>query len=169
MKIRQIQPGDGEKFLALNLALDNETRFMMLEPDERDDSVEFQAQQIQAILASPNSMIFVADAGEQLAGYIALFGGRFRRIRHSAHIVIGILKEYRGRGLGSKLMKAALDWAKTSNITRLELTVVEDNKAAISLYKKHDFKEEGRKINSLLIDGKYINEIYMAKIVGSHE
>lgn len=164
MIIQQIQPGDGEKFLALNLALDNETRFMMLEPDERNDSAEFQEQQIQAIVSSPNSTIFVVDDGEKMAGYIALFGGRFRRIRHSAHIVIGVLKEYRGCGLGTELMKSALEWAEDTNITRLELTVVEDNQAAISLYKKHGFKEEGRKINSLLIDGKYINEIYMARV-----
>ena len=56
-------------------------------------------------------------------------------------------------------------WALLNSITRLELTVVCTNKAALALYKKMGFKIEGIKENSMIVDGSYIDEYYMGKVV----
>ncbi|MDP3705950.1 MAG: GNAT family protein [Legionellaceae bacterium] len=42
------------------------------------------------------------------------------------------------------------------------LTVRENNKAAIALYKKFGFVAEGIHINGVCIDGQYENHIFMA-------
>ena len=58
-----------------------------------------------------------------------------------------------------------IQWAKKSQLHRLELTVIEYNEQAVHLYKKMGFEVEGVKRNSLLIDGQYVNELYMAKLL----
>ena len=49
---------------------------------------------------------------------------------------------------------------------RLELTVSTMNHRAISLYEKVGFAREGVKRHSLNIEGRYVDELYMSKLVG---
>ncbi|WP_245645017.1 GNAT family N-acetyltransferase [Peribacillus loiseleuriae] len=46
---------------------------------------------------------------------------------------IGNLKEYRRRGIGTKLFQKLEEWAITHNILRLELTVATQNEIGVSL------------------------------------
>lgn len=73
--------------------------------------------------------------------------------------------DYRSIKIGTNLFKELIDWASQNNIVRLELTVMTNNKGAIALYEKMGFKIEGLKEKSLLVDGQYIDEYYMAKIL----
>ena len=57
---------------------------------------------------------------------------------------ISILKEYWGLGLGKALTKACIQCAKEAGYTQLELNVVSENEAAVSLYKSFGFTEFGR-------------------------
>lgn len=91
--------------------------------------------------------------------------GNFNRIKHSAYIVVGIKGNYQGQGIGTALFKQLERWAVESNITRLELTVVASNEGAVHLYKKCGFEIEGVKRNAMIIDGKYVDEFYMAKLL----
>ncbi len=112
MKIREIQLDDAQAMLELNKRLDEETKFMMLEPGERDPSVEAQANRIRGFIEKRNHQLFVAQAEDELVGYIAVMGGPYQRNSHKANMVIGILRNHTGRGLGSVLFKHAVDWAR---------------------------------------------------------
>ena len=81
---------------------------------------------------------------------------------HVGSLGIGVLKDFRGHGIGKALMKTALELASQKGLTRIELTVREDNKRAFELYKKLGFKVEGIHQKSMLIDGEYHNQIFMA-------
>ena len=76
-----------------------------------------------------------------------------------------LLKSERGKGIGAKLFEALEEWANQQSIHRLELTVMTYNTAGIALYKKMGFEIEGTKRDSLLIDGKYVDEYYMSKLL----
>lgn len=54
---------------------------------------------------------------------------------------IAILKNYRGKGLGSYLIKSCLEDLKKTHIETASLLVTETNKNALELYKKIGFKE----------------------------
>ncbi len=56
-------------------------------------------------------------------------------------------------------------WARQRVITCLELTVMTHNQAGVALYKKQGFEIEGRKKHSLLVDGYYVDEYLMAKLL----
>jgi ribosomal protein S18 acetylase RimI-like enzyme len=81
---------------------------------------------------------------------------------HAGSLGIGILKEFRGHGIGKALMKQALELAHKKGLTRIELTVREDNQRAIGLYKTFNFKIEGIHQKSILIDGDHHNQVFMA-------
>ena len=53
---------------------------------------------------------------------------------------VGILENHRGKGLGTKLLKFAFNFAKRKKLKNIELEVIEKNTRAISLYKKLGFK-----------------------------
>ena len=165
MIIRQITVNDAERFLNLSKALDQETTFMLLEPDERTTTVEQQQKHIETILDSDNQTMLVAEIDGQLIGFLGVFGMNVRRKKHSVYLVIGILQAYTGQGVGTKLFSELEKWAKEHDITRLELTVMVHNARAIALYKKLGFVIEGTKKHSLIIDGSYIDEYYMAKLL----
>jgi RimJ/RimL family protein N-acetyltransferase len=165
MIIRTILLNDAEQFLNLCKRLDEETPFMLLEPSERTTTVEEQRDQIEHLLARHNQTIFVAEHDGQLVGYLGAFGGDFRRNRHSVYIVIGILQAFTRQGIGTQLFIALEKWARQKPLHRLELTVMAHNQAGIALYRKRGFEIEGAKKQSLLVNGQYVDEYYMAKLL----
>ena len=55
-----------------------------------------------------------------------------------------VARDWRGRGVGSALLAAAIDWARERGLHKLSLSVFPHNAAAIALYRKFGFVEEGR-------------------------
>ena len=57
-----------------------------------------------------------------------------------------VARDWRGRGVGSALMAAAIEWARERDLHKLSLSVFAHNDAAIALYRKFGFVEEGRRV-----------------------
>jgi RimJ/RimL family protein N-acetyltransferase len=164
--IRPIEERDAAGFVALNRALDQETKFMLFEPGERSATEDEQRGRISQLQASKTQVVLVAEVDDQIVGFIGATRGGARRNRHSASLVMGVLAAYAGRKIGTELLAELEAWARRSDIHRLELTVVEHNERARALYVKQGFEIEGRKRHSLRIDGRSVDEIAMAKILG---
>ncbi|PEC19663.1 GNAT family N-acetyltransferase [Bacillus cereus] len=163
--IREIKVEDAASFLQLSKQLDGETKFMLYEPGERTATAEQQEQMIHRFIENETATIFVAVEEERIVGFILVNGNNIQRKRHVAAIVIGILQECSGRGIGTRLFKEVEKWAKLHDVWRLELTVMAHNTRAQALYKKVGFEKEGVKKAALIIDGKDIDEYEMAKLL----
>lgn len=163
--IREIKESDAEEFLSLCKKIDAETQFMMFEPGERPTTIGEQRDEIKDILLKDNQTIFVAEKDSQLIGYLAAYGGRYKRNRHSVYIITGIPRAFTSQGVGTRLFVELEKWAKKNKIHRLELTVMVHNEAALALYRKMGFEIEGRKQHSLFINGSYVDEYCMAKLL----
>lgn len=163
--IREIEIEDAASFLQLSKQLDEETKFMLYEPGERKTTAEQQEKMIHRFIENEYATIFVAVEDERIVGFILVNGNNIQRKRHVATIVIGILQEYSGRGIGTRLFKEVEKWAKLHDVWRLELTVMAHNTRAQALYKKAGFEKEGVKKAALIIDGKGIDEYEMAKLL----
>ena len=61
-------------------------------------------------------------------------------------IGMAIAREWRGRGVGSALMEAAIEWARAKGLHKLSLDVFAHNAAGLALYRKYGFVEEGRRV-----------------------
>jgi RimJ/RimL family protein N-acetyltransferase len=165
MVIRGIELSDAANFLQLCKTLDEETPFMMLEPGERNTTVEQQSQMIRELNQTKRSLILVCEIDGKLVGYLSAFREKYRRKRHCVYIVIGILNRFTKRGIGTQLFDRLEQWGEAEKIHRLELTVMVHNTAAIALYKKIGFQIEGIKRHSLLVDRTFVDEYDMAKLI----
>ncbi|TYS52121.1 GNAT family N-acetyltransferase [Bacillus infantis] len=165
MKVRKLEPEDGEAFAELIKDVENESSYMLYGPGERKVSADIQRKMIEALSSRDNAAIFAAEDSGRLAGYLIVNGGMAGRVRHSAALVIGIKKDFRGQGIGYSLFQKLDNWAKEASLHRLELSVVSKNERALALYKKAGFEIEGVKKDSLFIDGNYHDEYIMAKLL----
>ena len=165
MLIREIEMNDAEQLNELIKKVESEADYTLMGAGERQTTPEQQLTQVERILGQENSTILVAEEEDKLVGYLLCMGGSAARIRHSAYLVVGIVREYRGKGVGTKLLQALDQWVKSRELTRLELTVVTKNGPGIALYKKSGFEIEGTKLQSLKVDGVYHDEYVMAKII----
>jgi len=138
---------------------------MLMEPGERKLSVEKQMEIINKLSDSRSSVLFVAREKNVIVGFLGGCGGTANKNNHSTHIAMGILAAFWDKGIGSQLLQTFLAWATENQLHRIELTVMEHNTRARSLYKKAGFESEGIKRDSLKVDGRYVNEYYMAKLV----
>lgn len=165
MKIRQAKPGDEQEMINLFNSLYQESDFLLMEPGEGQISVEKQTQLINEYSQSSSQVLFVAIDKQTIVGFLGGTGGKVNRTRHSIHMAMGILASHQGRGIGTQLLTAFIEWASSSHFHRIELTVMECNIKAKALYEKFGFQAEGLKLDSLKVNGRYINEYYMAKLI----
>ena len=165
MKIRGVDQSEADTLLELHLALDRETAFMLVEPGERSSDIEAERERIRNLRSRPNQTVLVADVGDRLAGYVAVLGGQYRRNRHAAHLVIGVLEAFSGQGIGGALLDAAIRWAPSAGLHRLELTVMAHNDRAIRLYERKGFLREGIRRRSLRVRDAWVDEVFMARLL----
>jgi putative acetyltransferase len=78
---------------------------------------------------------------------------------------IAVSRHAQGLGVGSALMRAAIDLADNwLNLVRLELMVFAANEAAISLYRKFAFEIEGTARAFGFQAGRYVDVHTMARV-----
>ena len=164
MRYALLTEADAPALWALMDRLDHQTQYMLYEPGERHKDLS----RVQAAIRSAQEGDFLLaaynDSGEPI-GYLSAQRGGVRRTQHCAYIVVGILPAYGRQGIGTELFCRAEQWARAAGVTRLELSVVCDNTAAVGLYEKCGFDKEGLRKNAMVIGGAYADEWYMAKIL----
>ena len=165
MIIREIRTDDANSFTTLIKEIESNADFMLMEDGERKTTSEQQEKIIKRFEKQPNSTVLVAEDNDKLVGYLIAIGGTAKRTKHTAKIVIGILSEYQGKGIGTKLFNSVAEWAKQQGLSRLELTVVKNNIAGVELHKKSGFEIEGTKRKSLIINDEPFDEYYMSRIL----
>jgi ribosomal-protein-alanine N-acetyltransferase len=85
---------------------------------------------------------FVAVAGGEPIAALNVYPSSFGY----GDIGMYVAKEWRGRGVGTALMDAAIAWARAEGLHKLTLSVFPHNTAAIALYEKFGFFKEGRRV-----------------------
>lgn len=155
---------DAEALFVLMNQLDQETEYMMYEPGERVQKSGPDRLRENIQRGSENGDFMMAAVEDhKIVGFLWAERGAYRRIAHTAYLVTGILKAYHGQGIGSELFRQLSRWAEQEKILRLELTVQCRNEVALHLYQKMGFQIEGVKKNSMVVNGEFVDEYYMAR------
>ena len=105
----------------------------------------------------------VAELDGVPVGHAVLEPMSLKRLSHVQRLTIVVHPGFERQGVGCALMKDLVDWA-TANpaVGKIELLVRASNEAAISLYRKFGFVEEGRLVKRLKFDdGTYLDDIAM--------
>jgi RimJ/RimL family protein N-acetyltransferase len=83
----------------------------------------------------------VALADDEIVGLIFVIESGFG----FGEIGMMVAAAWRGQGVGTALVAAAIDWARARGLHKLTLSVFPQNEAAVALYRKFGFVEEGRR------------------------
>lgn len=107
----------------------------------------------------------VAEVEGKVIGQLGLQVCQNPRRRHVAELGMGVSEDYQGQGIGSALLRSALEMADNwLNIRRMELTVYTSNEAAIALYERFGFEVEAELTDFAFQYGNYVNALCMARI-----
>ncbi|MBQ6388405.1 MAG: GNAT family N-acetyltransferase [Mogibacterium sp.] len=143
--LRNADAADGYNVFDAFNATHAETDYLLSYPDENSFDPEQEAQFLQEKTKSPDEIEIIAIVDGKVAGCAGIGTvGRKYKVKHRAELGISVLKEYWGLGLGKALTKACIECAKEAGYSQLELNVVAENNAAISLYRSLGFVEFGR-------------------------
>ena len=107
----------------------------------------------------------VAEIEGRVVGQLGLQVCQNPRRRHVAELGMGVAEDYQGQGIGSALLRSALELAdQWLNIRRMELTVYSSNEAAIALYERFGFEVEAELADFAFQYGNYVSALCMARI-----
>jgi hypothetical protein len=113
-----------------------------------------------------NDFGIVALDGDRVIGMLNMRQDKRKKMEHIAQFGISLQKDFTGAGTGTKMIEAALDFAKKNDIIeKVILTVFSNNPAAIKLYKKLGFVEEGTLKNQVKLKEGYTDLVYMANFL----
>ncbi|HEU7697470.1 TPA: GNAT family N-acetyltransferase [Streptococcus pneumoniae] len=109
-----------------------------------------------------NTLIAIGDL--KVVGFISYGNFRDETMQAGEIIALYVLKDYYGKGIAQKLMKAAL--TALNHFSEIFLWVLKDNKRAIAFYQKMGFTFDGQE--KILELGKPIKEkrmVFYSKII----
>jgi RimJ/RimL family protein N-acetyltransferase len=165
--IREANPSDAARMIGyMNRLSEEPDSNIEISPGEFNRPVEEEAGFLAEFAASEHSAFFVAEAGGKIVGVLNCKGSNRKAIRHAVTLGMSVDQDWRGKGIGSRLMACAIEWAKnTRTIKRIELAAFERNKIAIHLYQKFGFEIEGRRRKAGFRDGQYLDGVIMALLL----
>jgi RimJ/RimL family protein N-acetyltransferase len=103
------------------------------------------------------------EPGSEIVGSIHFRSEDRKKVEHHGTLGIGNMAEWRGRGVGTALIEALLEWAAgTEHIEKVVLGVFATNLGARKLYRRLGFRTESRaKRFFKLGPGEYVDDIQM--------
>ncbi len=165
--IRSFAPGDQEVIQQFAKRIARETTHTLkyeTMPDMTSDQLAFQCE---GFLKHPVNLTMGVFFNDQLFGSLRFFQRIENHpwVKHIATFGMAVAKDYWTEGLGSKMLELMIEHAKKEGVLRIEAEVRAVNENGVRLYQRHGFKIEGLREKAAFIDGNYVDEYYIAKIL----
>jgi len=161
--LRQAEQGDAE---ALIQAVDTVAREQIHFLRSRFEMDVDKEKAFIAKAAKDGDLMLVAILDGALVGWVTLFRAHHEFLRHTGELGIGVLRAFRGVGIGSALMVYALAWVADHGFEKINLGVRVSNKPAQGLYHNLGFVQEGYRVRQVRdLDGRYDDIVEMAYFV----
>ena len=160
--VRPAEPGDAPVLVELGRAVGNEPEGWLI-ADSGWRGVADERRYLRSLRRYESAAVFVAEAEDgAIVGRLSIARDSHPASRHVADLGLMVAGHYRRRGVGTALLEAAVDWARTLGVLKLELHVFPHNGPAISLYERFGFVQEGYRRNHYRRGREYVDAILMA-------
>lgn len=111
-----------------------------------------------------DSPIFFAQAGNTMIGMAGFYRSRSSKTGHHGTIWgVYIRPDYRGHGLGDKLINQCIQWARENEVRMVYIAAAAVNTAAIRCYARCGFTVYGLQPMAIFHDNIYYDELLMAQ------
>ena len=164
--LRSPSPADAADMIEYMRKTAAETYFLLRTPEEITMTVADEERYLQNITESVWNCMIVCTVDGVLAGNCQIARHNKRKNCHRADVMIALLEEFWGLGIGTAMFEEMIAIAKDWNLMQLELEVIEGNERAMALYRKMGFETISYIPNAIrLADGTLLKEFRMLKIL----
>ena len=142
----------------------------VLLPIERVPTLQEEREFISELVEHETSTLLLAFCGQAVVGALDLHGSDRPGREHCSRLGMSVAKAYRKQGIGTRLLEEVLAWARAAGrIRRIELEVLANNPAAIALYRKLGFVQEGSKRQAVHVGGQFVDVLDMACLLAGDQ
>jgi len=161
--IRPASPKDARDFMETMDQVCREGIYLL---HERAPRTAAEQEKIIRTLDRSRNLIAVAELDGIIVGGMGIFaGGMTLKAQGFCNLGIHIIKRARGKGIGGNMLDYGIEWARLAGYRKICLSVFADNSRAIGLYSSKGFVVEGRRREQYIINGKYVDELLMARFL----
>lgn len=162
IQIRCARRADAPLVMALNREMAG-FEFSVAEADESNADIAELAAGFETAAADPQLLRLIALHEGHVVGSLDFIAPSKRRIRHRGRFGIAVSEQWRGKGIGTALIRVMIDWAKAHpHIEKIRLGVLAANVRAKALYERMGFVEEARRKGEFkLPGGRYVDDVMM--------
>jgi ribosomal protein S18 acetylase RimI-like enzyme len=112
--------------------------------------------------AVDSRVFFVATINDEVVGWVHLEAPELAKLSHTAELTIGVLEEYYGHGIGSRLLGRGLAWAREHDYEKIYNSIPATNEEAIAFFEAHGGEVEAVREDHYKFDDEYIDEVMLA-------
>lgn len=112
------------------------------------DWKERKARDVAGDCAAQPDGVFVAEEAGEIVGYITTRLDRFTGIGRIPNLAVD--ERFRGRGIGSALIRHALDWMRDQGMAMAKIETLVQNERGQALYPRFGFREIARQIHYVM-------------------
>ena len=150
-------------FLRLRHQIEHDATHLVPEKGERKETLLYALARL--IVNRRRTHTFIAVNDKKPVGYISIIFAKFKKLRGNAYLVLSVVASHHGRGIGTRLMQTAEEFARKRGIRRLELEVFAKNERAIKLFERLGYEKEGRRRKAVEGTDGFDDIIFMAKFL----
>ena len=162
-RIRHAEPSDADQLTRLADAVSAEPEGWLISVAGEWRSAGDERRFLKALRRYPHAAVFVAESDDGvLIGRLSVGRDPHPASTHVADVGLMVAMGARRQGVGTALLQAAVDWARETDVRKLELHVFPWNEAAIALYDRFGFEREGYRKRHYRRGGEYVDAILMA-------
>jgi GNAT superfamily N-acetyltransferase len=111
----------------------------------REDPPERLAEFLESYLAHPDTLVLAALSGTEVVGFsfsfVAVYPPVFRNENHGFISQLAVTEPYRGRGIGTAMVRQIREWFWGRGITRIELHVSPANAGGRRFWERQGFSD----------------------------
>jgi RimJ/RimL family protein N-acetyltransferase len=162
IQIREALESDAADLIEYVNKIAGQTNFLTFGEGEFNKTKDQEKEIIKDYKKKDNQIFLLAFHKEKIIGALNVHASQKKRLQHIGEFGISVDENHWKQGIATQLMKHMIDWAKKSKVIRkLNLMVMTNNEAAISLYKKFGFKEEGKITRNTLLNKEFYDDYAM--------
>jgi ribosomal protein S18 acetylase RimI-like enzyme len=110
-------------------------------------------------------VFFVATVHNDVVGWVHINAPELEKLEHTAELTVGVIDEYRGHGIGTKLLDRGVDWALDHDFEKLYNSVPSSNEDAIEFLEHHGWETEAVRKDHYKIGEEYLDEVMLANVL----
>jgi L-phenylalanine/L-methionine N-acetyltransferase len=162
--VRRARPGDAAALVELAEAVSAEPEaWLVAEGSWRTAGEE--RRYLRTLARYPHAAVLVAEADGRVVARLSLARDPHPASAHVADLGLMVAADHRRRGIGTALLRAAVDWAQAASVRKLELHVFPHNEPALRLYERFGFEREGVRRSHYRRGDRFLDAILMAYTV----